>query len=118
MTDPDTPRLIYACMARDHRYMASIDEREVYLARLVRDLHLPLEPIAGCGSELAARVLRLLAAVRLLGAAALDHARRWVELLRGQACRRGRSAEVGAAELRAELSGVHAAALVLCRTCW
>ncbi|MEZ0112764.1 hypothetical protein ABH920_006788 [Catenulispora sp. EB89] len=60
MTDPEAPALIYACLARDHRYMTTIDEREIYLARLVRDLRLPLDPVADCGSDLAAQVLRLL----------------------------------------------------------
>ena len=36
---------VYACIRRDHRWDWSIDERETYLARLVRDLGLDLAPI-------------------------------------------------------------------------
>lgn len=45
LTDPDGPALVHACVARDYRWMWALDEREVYLARLVRDLGLSTAPI-------------------------------------------------------------------------
>ncbi|MFI5909455.1 hypothetical protein [Dactylosporangium sp. NPDC051541] len=42
--DPAAPELIYACIRRDHRWLP-LDDRGVYLARLVRDLDLPVGPI-------------------------------------------------------------------------
>ncbi|MEY9864472.1 hypothetical protein ABH935_010131 [Catenulispora sp. GAS73] len=42
MTDPDAPPLIYACLARDHRYTTMIDEREVYLPRTLTEASSPL----------------------------------------------------------------------------
>jgi hypothetical protein len=42
--DPAAPELIYACIRRDHRWLP-LDDRGVYLARLVRDLKLPTGPI-------------------------------------------------------------------------
>ncbi|MEV8512015.1 hypothetical protein [Dactylosporangium sp. NPDC051484] len=42
--DPAAPELVYACIRRDHRWLP-LDERGVYLARLVRDLELPTGPI-------------------------------------------------------------------------
>ncbi|MCG6493136.1 hypothetical protein [Kitasatospora sp. A2-31] len=59
--------LVYGCIRRDWRW-GEADQRAVYLARLVRDLRLPLEPVVdglGRGTETreqAARVLGLLAA--------------------------------------------------------
>ncbi|WP_395296562.1 hypothetical protein ACF9IK_26295 [Kitasatospora hibisci] len=59
--------LVYGCIRRDWRW-GEADQRAVYLARLVRDLELPLEPVAdglgrgeAAGGQ-AARVLGLLAA--------------------------------------------------------
>ncbi|WP_432827027.1 hypothetical protein [Dactylosporangium sp. CA-092794] len=43
-SDPAAPELVYACIRRDHRWLA-LDDRAVYLARLVRDLKLPTGPI-------------------------------------------------------------------------
>ncbi|WP_433218522.1 hypothetical protein ACQP00_12710 [Dactylosporangium sp. CS-047395] len=43
--DPAAPELVYACIRRDHRWLP-LDDRAVYLARLVRDLELPIGPIA------------------------------------------------------------------------
>ncbi|MGI5243605.1 hypothetical protein [Dactylosporangium sp. CA-139066] len=42
--DPAAPELVYACIRRDHRWLP-LDDRGVYLARLVRDLDLPTGPI-------------------------------------------------------------------------
>jgi hypothetical protein len=42
--DPAAPELVYACIRRDHRWLP-LDDRGVYLARLVRDLDLPVGPI-------------------------------------------------------------------------
>ncbi|HTJ34024.1 MAG TPA: hypothetical protein VL738_12405 [Dactylosporangium sp.] len=42
--DPAAPELVYACIRRDHRWLP-LDDRGVYLARLVRDLQLPIGPI-------------------------------------------------------------------------
>ncbi|MFB9447856.1 hypothetical protein Dvina_13360 [Dactylosporangium vinaceum] len=42
--DPAAPELIQACIRRDHRWLP-LDDRGVYLARLVRDLDLPVGPI-------------------------------------------------------------------------
>jgi hypothetical protein len=36
---------VYACVRRDYRWWWSIDERAVYLARLIRDLGLSVEPL-------------------------------------------------------------------------
>src|SRR4051812_27042796 len=44
--DPAAPGLVMDCIRRDHRWDWQVDEREVYLARLVRDLRLPAAPIA------------------------------------------------------------------------
>ncbi|MFB6396131.1 hypothetical protein [Polymorphospora lycopeni] len=46
MTDPAAPDLIAHCLRRDHRWDWQVDDRAVYLARLVRDLEMPVEPIA------------------------------------------------------------------------
>jgi hypothetical protein len=45
MTDPTGPDLVMACIRRDHRWDWQVDDREIYLARLVRDLPLPVEAI-------------------------------------------------------------------------
>ncbi|NYF58842.1 hypothetical protein [Micromonospora purpureochromogenes] len=45
MVDPAAPDLVRDCLRRDRRFWWVVDERAVYLARLVRDLALPLEPI-------------------------------------------------------------------------
>lgn len=45
MTDPDGPELVAACLRRDYRWDWQVDERDVYLARLVRDLGMPIAPI-------------------------------------------------------------------------
>lgn len=46
MSDPAAPDLVADCLRRDYRWDWWVDERKVYLARLVRDLRLPVEPIA------------------------------------------------------------------------
>ncbi|MEV0398257.1 hypothetical protein [Polymorphospora rubra] len=46
MVDPAAPDLIAHCLRRDHRWDWQVDDRAVYLARLVRDLEMPVEPIA------------------------------------------------------------------------
>ncbi|MEU6076017.1 hypothetical protein [Micromonospora sp. NPDC047074] len=45
LVDPTAPELIADCLRRDYRWFWHVDEREVYLARLVRDLRLPVSPI-------------------------------------------------------------------------
>jgi hypothetical protein len=45
MSDPDAPGLVDACLRRDCRWDWQVDERYVYLARLVRDLRMPIAPI-------------------------------------------------------------------------
>lgn len=42
MVDPAGPELVADCLRRDYRWDWQVDEREVYLARLVRDLRLPV----------------------------------------------------------------------------
>lgn len=42
--DPAAPELVHACIRRDHRWLP-LDDRGVYLARLVRDLGLATGPI-------------------------------------------------------------------------
>lgn len=44
--DPTAPDLIMDCIQRDYRWDWMVDEREVYLARLVRDLRLPVSRIS------------------------------------------------------------------------
>lgn len=45
MVDPDAPDVVNACLRRDWRWDWQVDERHVYLARLVRDLRMPITPI-------------------------------------------------------------------------
>jgi len=45
MVDPAAPDLVTDCLRRDYRWSWQVDQRDVYLARLVRDLRLPLAPI-------------------------------------------------------------------------
>ncbi|MCX5213479.1 hypothetical protein OG689_30145 [Kitasatospora sp. NBC_00240] len=65
--DPQAPRLVYECIRRDCRRDTNSDERHRYLARLVRDLELPLAPVVALleGGEVGhgsvSEVLRLLA---------------------------------------------------------
>ncbi|MFC3385340.1 hypothetical protein [Couchioplanes azureus] len=42
---PEDARLVYECIGRDTRWNHYVDSREVYLARLVRDLDLDLAPL-------------------------------------------------------------------------
>ncbi len=53
--DPDGAQLAGECLRRDHRWDWQVDDRIVYLARLVRDLHLDLAPLVGqmraCGPQ-------------------------------------------------------------------
>ncbi|MFF2144139.1 hypothetical protein [Kitasatospora sp. NPDC058190] len=60
--------LVYACVRRDWSWDSLVDERSLYLARLLRDLELPLDPVVevlSTGDEYdhdrAAEILRLLA---------------------------------------------------------
>jgi len=46
MFDPAAPELVADCLRRDCRWDWLVDERDVYLARLVRDLRLPVEQIS------------------------------------------------------------------------
>lgn len=63
--DPQAPGLVYACIRRDCRWDTLVDERHHYLARLVRDLELPLAPVTALleggpvEHESASEVLRL-----------------------------------------------------------
>ncbi|MFJ6616497.1 hypothetical protein ACIQOW_02795 [Kitasatospora sp. NPDC091335] len=65
--DPTAAEAVYACVRTDWRWDRLVDERHLYLARLLRDLALPLDPVADAlaGDEedggQAARVLELLA---------------------------------------------------------
>lgn len=51
LTDPTAPDLVYDCITCDYRWDWQVDERAVYLARLVRDLQLPLAPIVAALRE-------------------------------------------------------------------
>ncbi|MGA5816523.1 hypothetical protein ACPC54_01475 [Kitasatospora sp. NPDC094028] len=60
--------LVYACVRRDWRWDWLVDDRSLYLARLIRDLELPLGPVVEVlttgdeyGHDRAAEILRLLA---------------------------------------------------------
>jgi hypothetical protein len=46
MSDPGSPELVAECLRRDYRWDWQVDEREIYLARLVRDLRMPIEQVA------------------------------------------------------------------------
>lgn len=68
--DPATAAdLVHACLRREWRWDSTVDERALYLARLIRDLELPIGPVAemaagdgdGEARERAAAVLALLA---------------------------------------------------------
>ncbi|MFE2917102.1 hypothetical protein [Kitasatospora indigofera] len=65
--DPEAARLVLDCIRRDCRWDTLVDQRHRYLARLVRDLGLPLAPVTALLAggrtehESAAEVLRLLA---------------------------------------------------------
>lgn len=43
--DPAAPQAVLACVKRDYRWDWLVDERAVYLARLIRDLALPVPPL-------------------------------------------------------------------------
>ncbi|OLT25084.1 hypothetical protein BJF79_13040 [Actinomadura sp. CNU-125] len=46
MHDPDAARpAVLSCLRRDHRWWWTVDERAVYLARLVRDLEIPVAQV-------------------------------------------------------------------------
>ncbi|WP_146259300.1 hypothetical protein [Streptomyces tateyamensis] len=65
--DPTAGRLVDDCVRRDCRWDSQVDERHLYLARLIRDLELSLEPLFALlagdedDCERATRVLELLA---------------------------------------------------------
>ncbi|MCU7731157.1 hypothetical protein ODJ79_46235 [Actinoplanes sp. KI2] len=46
MFDPAGPELVADCLRRDYRWDRGVDEREIYLARLVRDLRMPIEQVS------------------------------------------------------------------------
>ncbi|MDI6097219.1 hypothetical protein QLQ12_01170 [Actinoplanes sp. NEAU-A12] len=99
MSDPAAPELVADCLRRDYRWDWQVDEREVYLARLVRDLRLPVEPIAaGLFHAPAAKAdddhefATTLGVLEVLGRAGIDgvvdevrryitHGKRWLEAL-------------------------------------
>ncbi|MFI5531945.1 hypothetical protein ACIA8O_25775 [Kitasatospora sp. NPDC051853] len=99
--DPDAAGLVHACIRTDHRWWQLIDQREVYLARLVRDLGMDIGPVVrwlwtrdradpwteqGAGFRLTAGVLEALARA---GDAEAEHqllryvhtGRRWLHVL-------------------------------------
>ncbi|MEU4779996.1 hypothetical protein, partial [Micromonospora sp. NPDC023633] len=43
--DPQAPQAVLACVKQDYRWDWLVDERAVYLARLIRDLALPVPPL-------------------------------------------------------------------------
>ncbi|MEH0933925.1 hypothetical protein [Micromonospora psammae] len=45
LRDPAAPQAVSACVKRDYRWDWLVDERALYLARLVRDLALPVPPL-------------------------------------------------------------------------
>lgn len=45
LRDPAAPAAVLACLERDYRWDWLVDERAVYLARLIRDLSMPTLPI-------------------------------------------------------------------------
>ncbi|MEU7905489.1 hypothetical protein [Actinoplanes sp. NPDC049118] len=45
MSAPAAPDPVTDCLRRDYRWDWQVDERDVYLARLVRDLRMPIAPI-------------------------------------------------------------------------
>lgn len=45
MRDPAAPEAVFACVKRDYRWDWLVDDRAVYLARLVRDLSMPIPPL-------------------------------------------------------------------------
>ncbi|MEH1169008.1 hypothetical protein V6V47_26860 [Micromonospora sp. CPCC 205539] len=45
LRDPATPQAVLACVKRDYRWDWLVDERAVYLARLIRDLAVPIPPL-------------------------------------------------------------------------
>ncbi|MEK8107289.1 hypothetical protein NKG94_22845 [Micromonospora sp. M12] len=45
LRDPATRQAVLACVKRDYRWDWLVDERAVYLARLIRDLALPIPPL-------------------------------------------------------------------------
>ncbi|GAA2387234.1 hypothetical protein [Dactylosporangium salmoneum] len=84
--DPAAPELVYACIRRDHRWLP-LDDRGIYLARLVRDLELPTGPIVArlfTASDEAGEFSHVLSVVEALGRAGSDgiveSLRRYVEL--------------------------------------
>lgn len=99
MSDPSAPTLVADCLRRDYRWDWQVDERDVYLARLVRDLRLPVEPIAARLFHAPAEkadddneFATTLGVLEVLGRAGLDgvvdevrryitHGERWLEAL-------------------------------------
>ncbi|MET9398146.1 hypothetical protein [Kitasatospora sp. NPDC002965] len=74
--------IVYGCVRWDWRW-DSVDQRGLYLARLVRDLELPLGPVAeglGAGEEASGRAARVLALLALDGSGeARESLREYVE---------------------------------------
>ncbi|MEU6231687.1 hypothetical protein [Kitasatospora sp. NPDC047058] len=64
--------LVYGCIRRDWRWDGQVDDRHLYLARLVRDLELPVGPVAGllaAGEDACRRATRVLELLALDGSA-------------------------------------------------
>ncbi|HET9655466.1 MAG TPA: hypothetical protein VFP72_08935 [Kineosporiaceae bacterium] len=81
MLDPAGPELVADCLRRDYRWDWQVDEREVYLARLVRDLRLPVAGVTarlftapGEGSDDGHRFELTVGVVEALGRAGVDEA--------------------------------------------
>ncbi|MFJ9947487.1 hypothetical protein [Kitasatospora sp. NPDC091207] len=69
--------LVYGCVRWDWRWDRRADDRARYLARLVRDLELPVEPVAellGGGGEASGRAARVLGLLAPGGPAPAGHA--------------------------------------------
>jgi hypothetical protein len=95
----DGPDLVAACLRRDYRWDPDVDERDVYLARLVRDLQMPVAPIIAQLHDAPPRDRDddnafgvALGVLEVLGRAGLDeaveavrgyvrHGQRWIEAL-------------------------------------
>ncbi|NUO55429.1 MAG: hypothetical protein HOV78_02135 [Hamadaea sp.] len=98
--DPDAPDVVYECLRRDYRWDWQVDDRLVYLARLVRDLRLDLTPLIdqlrASGPNDDNQFDLAMGVLEALGRAGNDEARstlrayvkdgvRWIEVLRAVA---------------------------------
>ncbi|MEV1118179.1 hypothetical protein AB0I91_24210 [Actinosynnema sp. NPDC049800] len=93
-TDPTSADLVHDCVVHDYRWDWQVDDRAVYLARLVRDLALPLHPITALlrdtgDDQTALTLASLLVALGTAGSreavtAVRDHVRagpHWIDVL-------------------------------------